>query len=271
MFKRVMTVVIGLPVVVFLVNQGGLLLVLLCAAMALLGLRELYIALSGKYKHSHIVGYVFTIGYFAVIYFFGSGYPQLVVLMIFIIVMQACLVVFFKKLTLEECIRTVYGVLYIPFLLSFVVLVREQNMGQFYVWLVFTSAFGCDTSAYATGMTLGKHKLVNTPSPNKSVEGLIGGVAGAALAGCIYGLFIVQFSGAFDGRAFVLHAAVISGITAAFCSLGDMAASAIKRHTGIKDFGNIFPGHGGVMDRIDSIVIAGPVVYVAVTILNRVV
>ena len=268
MFKRTMTVVVGLPILVFLVYIGGLPLVILCAVMALIGLRELYAALSGKHEHIHILGYVFTVGYFVAIYLFGSGYPQLVVLTLFIIVAQACLVIFFKKLTLKACIGTVYGVLYIPVLLSFIVLVREQNLGQFYVWLIFTSAFGCDTFAYVTGTTIGKRRLTGSPSPNKSFEGVIGGVLGAALVGCIYGFFVVQFSGQFDGWEFMIKAMVISAIGAVFCVVGDMAASAIKRHTGIKDFGNVFPGHGGVLDRIDSIVVAAPVVYMVTHVMS---
>ena len=263
MFKRTMTIVVGLPILIFLVYLGGLPLTLLCAAAALMGLKELYAALSGKHEPVHFVGYAFTVGYFAVMYFFGLGYVQFVALALFMILAQACLVVFFKKLTLKDCISTVYGVLYIPFLLSFIILIREQNMGQFYVWLVFTSAFGCDTFAYLTGTTIGKHKLTGTPSPGKSVEGVIGGIVGAALVGCVYGFFVARFSGQFEGYGFVLQAAVISAVGAVFCVVGDMAASAIKRHTGIKDFGNVFPGHGGVLDRIDSIVLAAPVVYMA--------
>ena len=267
MFKRTMTIVVGLPILILLVYLGGLPLVLLCALAALMGLKELYMALSGKHEPIHFVGYVFTVGYFAVMYMFGLGYAQFMALALFIIVAQVCLVVFYKKVTLKDCISMVYGVLYIPFLLSFIILVREQHLGQFYVWLIFTSAFGCDTFAYLTGTTIGRHKLTGTPSPGKSVEGVIGGIIGAALVGCIYGLFVVRFSAQFDGMGFVIKATVISAVGAAFCVLGDMAASAIKRHTGIKDFGNVFPGHGGVLDRIDSIVVVAPVVYMAAKVM----
>ncbi|MCL1787205.1 MAG: phosphatidate cytidylyltransferase [Defluviitaleaceae bacterium] len=267
MLKRTMTIVVGLPILILLVYLGGIALVLLCTIAALMGLKELYTALSGQHKPIHFVGYVFTVGYFAIIYWLGLDYAMFIALALFIIVMQACLVIFFKKLTLQDCIRTVYGVLYIPFLLSFIVLVREQNLGQFYVWLIFTSAFGCDTFAYLTGTAIGKHKLTGTPSPGKSVEGVVGGIVGAALVGCLYGFFVARFSGQFDSMAFMGKAAAISAIGAIFCVVGDMAASAIKRQTGIKDFGNVFPGHGGVLDRIDSIVLAAPVVYMATTLL----
>jgi len=270
MLKRTMTFVVGLPILIFIVYLGGLSLAILCTVMALLGLRELYTALSGKHEPIHFIGYVFTVCYFAVIYLFGSGHEQLIALTIFIIAAQTCMVIFFKKLSLKECISIVYGVLYIPFLLSFIMLVREQNLGQYYVWLIFISAFGCDTFAFITGTTIGKHKLVGSPSPSKSLEGLIGGIAGAAIVGGIYGFIVVRFfSEHFNSMVFVVQAVVICAGTAVFCAVGDMAASAIKRYTGIKDFGNVFPGHGGVLDRIDSIVIAAPIVYMAVWLLIR--
>lgn len=264
MLKRALTTVVGLPIVIFLIYWGGLPLVALIATIAVIGLRELYIALSGKSVPIHIVGYLFTIGYFAAIYFFGLWYTQLVVLALLMIVVQACMVFFFKKITLKDCIVVVYGFLYIPFLLAFIIMVRESTLGQFYVWLIFTSAFGCDTFAYLTGTTIGKHKLTGTPSPNKSFEGLIGGIVGAAVVGGIYGFFVTQFFEQFYGTGFIIHAAVISAVGAVFCVLGDMSASAIKRNTGIKDFGNLFPGHGGVVDRVDSIVLAAPVVFMIV-------
>ena len=260
MIKRTMTTVVGLPIVLFLVHVGGLALVILCAVAAVLGLRELYSAVSGGYKHIHLIGYLFSILYFLLIYCFGSGYVQLMLLTIFIIAVQSCLVIFFNKLTVKECMILVYGALYIPFLLSFVVLVRQHELGQYYVWLILTSAFGCDTFAYLTGTTIGQHKLKNTPSPSKSLEGLVGGIVGAAVVGGVYGFLISHFTSPPDG--FVINAIVISAVGAVFCVIGDMAASAIKRNTGIKDFGNLFPGHGGVLDRIDSLILAAPIVYI---------
>jgi len=256
-----MTVIIGLPLVIFVVFLGGLPLVVACTAIALVGLRELYIAICKEHKAIHGVGYLFTVGYFAIVYLFGFGYLLLITLTIFIIAAQTFMVAFFKKLTLVECISTVYGFLYIPFLLAFIVLVREHEQGLLFVWLIFTAAFACDTFAYIVGCSIGRHKLKNSPSPSKSVEGLIGGALGAALVGGLFGFFISRFTD-MAGVEFILQAIVISVIGALFCSVGDMAASAIKRNTGIKDFGNIFPGHGGVIDRIDGILFVAPVVFI---------
>ena len=264
MIKRTITVVVGLPIVLLLVYLGGLPLILFCIAMALVGLKELYMALSGKHLPIHWVGYGFAVAYFAVLHFLTYG-AVMIALTAFVIAIQVALVIFFNKLTLKDCIATVYGALYIPFLLGFIVLVRGHELGHYFVWLIFTSAFGCDTFAYLAGTTIGKHKLKGTPSPNKSVEGLFGGVIGAAGVGALYGLGVVRF-GTPDSQ-FVIQATVISAVGAVFCIFGDMAASAIKRHTGIKDFGNLFPGHGGVVDRIDSILLAAPVIFVFMTYL----
>ena len=264
MIKRLITTIIGLPLVIYIVNNGGLPLLLLCMILSLIGLRELYRAFSKADKPIHCVGYIFTVGYFAVVFVFGAGHWLLIVLTLFIVGMQTMLVVLFNRLSLEDVIVTVYGFLYVPFLLSFIVLVREHGLGQYFIWLIFTSAFGCDTFAYITGVTLGRHKLKNTPSPSKSVEGIIGGVLGAALVGWLYGFFIVRFYNPAPEINFVLFAIVVSLVGAIFCIFGDMAASAIKRRTRIKDFGTLLPGHGGVIDRADSVLVVAPIVFVAV-------
>jgi len=266
MLKRAVTGLLILVLVVTLVFFGGIPLVVFCAIAALAGLKELYTALSGKHQNIHWVGYLFTVLYFAALYVFSSGYLQLILQTIFILVVQTCLVLFFKKLTLKECITTVYGFLYIPFLLAFLIMVREHELGTRFVWLIFTSAFACDTFAYLTGVTIGKHKLKNSPSPVKSIEGLFGGVIGAAIVGGLFGFFLSRFTDLAD-TSFILQAVIISVIGAMFCIVGDMTASAIKRNTGIKDFGNIFPGHGGVVDRLDSILFTSPAVYMAMSFL----
>ncbi|MCL2364713.1 MAG: phosphatidate cytidylyltransferase [Defluviitaleaceae bacterium] len=269
--KRIFTTVIGLPLVIAIVYLGGLVLVLLCAVASVVALRELYRAFAKTDKPIHMVGYAATGAYYAAIYFFGPGYWLLISLTLFVIGVQACLVIFFKKLPLEDAVTTVYGFLYVPFLLSFIVLVREHDsLGAFYVWLIFTSSFGCDTFAYITGMTMGKRKMTGTPSPSKSWEGIIGGIVGATLVGLLFGLFVVHVMDADVGNYFPLNAAVISFIGAIFSIIGDMAASAVKRHTQIKDFGNVFPGHGGMLDRADSLIIVAPIVYLAITLLIRV-
>jgi phosphatidate cytidylyltransferase len=266
--KRTITTVVGLPLVILLVFFGGLPLLVACCFAALVALREFYLAFSKKDRLIHIIGYLATAGYFGAIFIFGAGYWLLIALTFFIITVQTCLVVFFRKLPISECISTVYGFLYVPFLLSFVVLVREHEFGAYYVWLIFIASFGCDTFAYITGSLFGKNRLKNTPSPSKSVEGLVGGVVGATLLGLAYGFAISYFAGNYDAVTHIVPiAAVISFLGAIFSIIGDLAASAVKRHCEIKDFGNVFPGHGGVMDRVDSIVTVAPIVYMVMSVM----
>ena len=269
MLKRVITTIIGLPLVIFIVHFGGWPLLLMCLAVSLVGLRELYRALSKEDKPVHFIGYIFTVGYFVVAFLFGVGHWSFISVTMFIVVVQTCLVALFKRIALEDVMATVYGFLYVPFLLSFIVLVREFTFGHIYVWLIFTSAFGCDTFAYLAGTTLGRHKLTNTPSPKKSVEGLIGGVLGAALVGWLYGFFVVRFSGN-PAPYIMVVAPLVSMVGAAFSVVGDMAASAIKRRTGIKDFGALLPGHGGVLDRADSVIVVAPFVFMMMNVLFEV-
>lgn len=258
MLKRILTGAVGLPIVIGLVYIGGLAVVAACFLLAVFGLRELYIALNKKHRPIFYIGYVFAAVYFAVLYFFGTGYLLLIVLLLFIISVHLCMVVFFNRVSLYECLSVVYGFFYVPFLMAFFVLVREHEMGQYYVWLIFTSAFGADTFAYIVGSALGKRKLKNSPSPSKSVEGLIGGVLGAAFLGFLYGLFM----------GVLLNTIIISVLGAVFSVVGDLAASAVKRRTDLKDFGNVFPGHGGVLDRIDSTLVVAPVVFVVMSVMS---
>jgi len=262
MIKRVLTVVIGLPIVILLVHLGGPAILALCGVMALLGLRELYTAFHGQDRPIHYVGYGFTVVYFAAAFFLNPGLAVLFAVTGLIIGVQLCLVLFYGELSLDECVKVVYGALYVPFLLAFVVFVRQHELGSVFVWLIFASAFGCDTFAYIVGVNFGRHKLEDSPSPKKSVEGLFGGVFGAALVGGVYAFCITRFTD-LAPEGFIPIAVFTCAFAAIFCILGDMAASAIKRQTGLKDFGGIFPGHGGVLDRIDSITLAAPVIFAA--------
>ena len=123
----------------------------------------------------------------------------------------------------------------------------------------FISSWICDTCAYLTGMAIGKHKLAPVLSPKKSIEGAIGGVVGSALVGALFAwLFLIPETGS-DAMIWVV--ALISAAGAVISQVGDLSASAIKRNHDIKDYGKIIPGHGGIMDRFDSVLFTAPVIY----------
>ena len=161
----------------------------------------------------------------------------------------------FPRFPTSKMMQVFFGVIYVGIMLSFVYLTRMSEQGLKLVWLIFIASWICDTCAYLTGMAIGKHKLTPLLSPKKSIEGAVGGVIGAALVGFIYGIIIKP-----DYSAWI--PAVICGIGAVISQFGDLTASAIKRNHDIKDYGRLIPGHGGILDRFDSVIITAPIVYI---------
>lgn len=143
--------------------------------------------------------------------------------------------------------------------LSFVYLTRECENGIYLVWLILISSWGCDTCAYVVGKLIGKKHIFPELSPHKSLEGCIGGVAGAALIGGLYAHFFVE--AAFPDQIITWTIAFICAAGAVMSMVGDLAASAIKRNHNIKDYGKLIPGHGGIMDRFDSMTVTAPMTY----------
>lgn len=165
----------------------------------------------------------------------------------------------FPKFHAGQVAFAVFGIVYVPVLMMHLYQIRELSDGLFVIPLVFLSAWGNDTCAYCVGMLIGKHKMSPKLSPKKSVEGLVGGIAGALLLGMAYGRLCGRYLPSLENG--VLACAVICSLGAVIAVIGDLAASAIKRDTGIKDYGRLIPGHGGVLDRFDSILFTAPVVY----------
>lgn len=165
----------------------------------------------------------------------------------------------FPHYTASQVMPAFFCAFYPTVLFSYVYLTRELTHGVYLVWLIFISSWICDTCAYCTGMLFGKHKLAPVLSPKKSIEGSIGGVAGSALVGALFAwIFLVP---ATQDRAVVGLVALISAIGAVISQVGDLAASAIKRNHDIKDYGKLIPGHGGIMDRFDSVLFTAPIIY----------
>lgn len=144
---------------------------------------------------------------------------------------------------------------------SFTAIVFLRDVGKYFYLLVFIGAWSSDTFAYITGRLFGKHKLIPEVSPKKTVEGSIGGIVFAGIAYVIFALVIQKF---FDPSVSPNYPVMmLAGAVAAVISqIGDLIASVIKRRFGIKDYGWIFPGHGGIMDRFDSVLLTAPVLYI---------
>lgn len=183
--------------------------------------------------------------------------PGLIVVMLLYLI---CAVFRFGKVHFRDIYTSAFITLFITLFMTMISVIY-QDTGVAGALLVFICAWITDSGAYFTGYFLGKHKLVPQLSPKKTVEGAIGGVV-TCMISCIVYLVILQFGfdAEFAPSAYV-WIAVLGGVASVFAQLGDLTASAVKRDCGVKDFGYILPGHGGVMDRFDSVVFIAPLIY----------
>ena len=150
-------------------------------------------------------------------------------------------------------------VLMFVYVLSYVYQIRTLNNGLYLAFLVFLCSWGCDTCAYCVGVLIGKHKMAPKLSPKKSIEGAVGGVLGSALLTALY-CFIFRNHMNIDATEIAILA-VIAAVAGLISMVGDLCASAIKRNYDIKDYGHLIPGHGGILDRFDSMIITAPIIY----------
>jgi phosphatidate cytidylyltransferase len=165
----------------------------------------------------------------------------------------------YPKYQAAQVMGAFFGVFYVAVMLSYVYRIRTLPNGLYLAFLVFLCSWGCDTCAYCVGKLCGKHRMSPRLSPKKSVEGAVGGVAGAALLTALYS-FIFRKNMGIDTREIALLA-LIAAIAGLISMVGDLTASAIKRNYDIKDYGNLIPGHGGILDRFDSMIITAPIIY----------
>lgn len=155
------------------------------------------------------------------------------------------------KYSLEEALSALFGVAYVTFGFCSIVLVRDLEHGGYLFWLIFIAAWLSDTGAYFAGVKLGKHKLCPEISPKKTIEGLIGGVSSCIAMFAIYGLVITV---ATKDKVANIFALILASIVLSLVSVfGDLLASYIKRRYKVKDYGRLLPGHGGLIDRFDSV------------------
>lgn len=235
------------------------------AIISLIGLFELYRVVNIEKTILGLVGYLSSIIYYIVIRFADGRYvmPTLIGMVLL------CLAVYvftFPKYETQKVLMAIFGVIYVPVLMSYLYLIRMTEDGIYTFWLIFIGSWICDTFAYLTGVTCGKHKMAPVLSPKKSVEGAIGGVLGAAIVGAIYGFIIGPNLEAVSYP--VVAFAVMCGVAGLVSMIGDLSASAIKRNYEIKDYGKLIPGHGGILDRFDSVIFIAPVIFYILSIFS---
>ena len=238
MFKtRLLSGIVLVAVALLTIISGGYVLFFTLLGISLIGMQELYKAMkvrTDQFNALEIAGYLGAVIYYVLMAADFEKYGMMGVIIAFMIFMFVY-VFNYPRFHAEQVMPAFFGVVYVAVMLSFIYLTRNLPDGKFLVWLIFLCSWGCDTCAYCVGMLIGKHKMAPVLSPKKSVEGGIGGVAGAALLGVIY-------AAATGGP--MAEYALICAVGALISMVGDLAASAIKRNQGIKDYGKLIPGHG---------------------------
>lgn len=213
-----------------------------------------------KFDCMDIIAVTGIVMYYLAMVFLKDASYQFAVVITFIVGILFVYVSQFPKVNIDRIATLVFSIIYCPVFLSFIYMTREIGEdGKWLIWLIVISSWGCDTFAYLFGIAYGKKKVFPTLSPNKSLEGCIGGVISAGILGATYGYFYV---GKITGEKYIfIFIAIICMIGALMGMAGDLVASGIKRHKGFKDYSKLIPGHGGIMDRFDSTLVTGVAVY----------
>lgn len=272
---RIISGLIGIAVLIGVLLLGKTALGIAVFAATLIGMYEFFNCMQQKgYKPVKFIGYIACLPVL-MLGLYGSfdwldkiikdlGTLNYLFLFIFAIqaVLMALIVFKHKKYNIVDASLTVMGIFYVVFMFAFIILTRNLDKGVYFIWLIFF-AWVTDTMAYFTGRAFGKRKLAPEISPKKTVAGSIGGILGCVIVTLIYG-YILKSNNSVNIELY--HYAIIGVLVAVLSQIGDLAASAIKRYAGIKDYGNIMPGHGGILDRFDSVVFIAPIIYFYLTI-----
>ena len=271
--KRTITGVIALPILaVILIFSNTIIMDIFTAIIACISMYEYFHCFKStkKANPSQYLGYIFCI-----LIAFTHFVDERLLAYIMVLIIPFSLVALFTELVLskgEKNIKdiavTMLGICYIPLMIIYLSLIRDMDLdqglnGKILIWFVLIASWGSDVFAYFIGRHFGKHKLTKI-SPNKTIEGAVAGIVGAILLGI---LFAVLCNTIWNVGINYLVIAIIMAILSAVGQIGDLAASSIKRYCEIKDFSELIPGHGGMLDRIDSIIFVLPFAFILFNIL----
>lgn len=263
LFKRIISGVIGIIALIIVLNfAGSKLFSVFVTAIALMGFHEFFTAVFKKSKR-FIKAMLLVLGaglFLSTSYFNNIGLNLMYIIITFILIIFV-FIIRYKKANFSEITYSFFGFVYIFVLLSYAVIIRSMNNGILLIWYVLISVWVNDSLAYFVGSKCGKRKLIPNISPNKTIEGALGGLLGSII------ISIIFLKNAYPHLHILVDVSIgfIIGVSA---QIGDLAASSIKRHAGIKDFGKLIPGHGGIIDRLDSILFAIPIIYYIIYILD---
>jgi len=241
---------------------GGIYLKYFVMLLALLGLYEFYKASKNcGIKPIAIVGYALCLVHFITLKS-TLDLELFFYVLIIAVFLLLCVPVIKTDYNFIDVAVTIFGYLYVAVFFSFIVLIENKIHGSYLIWLIFISSWGCDTLAYYSGKYLGKHKLIPKVSPKKTIEGSIGGLLGSVIGCTLYGYVISKYG----VNISIYNYAIIGTLGGIFGQFGDLVASSIKRYAKVKDYSNLIPGHGGILDRFDSILFVSVVIYYYITI-----
>ena len=256
MKTRIMTAAVAIPVLllVLLVANKIIAAVVWAALMAVAAYELLYS--TGLIKESRLVIYSCVMAFAVTMWsYFGAEQAYfLLMILVFMALLFSEMMRAHVKVTFDKICMCVVAGLLVPFLLSSLIRILTLKIGRYVILIPFIVAFVSDAGAYFTGFFFGKHKMAPVLSQHKTIEGALGGIAAAVVGMILYGLImsLLKF------RVNYLYAALYGFLGALAGIFGDLCFSVIKRQTGIKDYGNILPGHGGILDRFDSMMMIGP-------------
>lgn len=249
---RVLAAVLGIPLILYLTYLGGFFYFALVLLITLVSLRE-FLAMAGRGEFV-LPRWMVLVAALAVLWvqFYYPQYFAFAVILV-LLIFAFLHVIFFPRLTPWELMTVIWGIIYIAGCLSFLLLLRAREGGFLLSLLLFIGIWANDTGAYFVGSSLGKRKLAPLVSPNKTVEGAVGGIL------CTLG-FLAAYAVIFRLNLTMALAAALLVSLAGYS--GDLVISALKRHYRTKDTGAIIPGHGGFLDRFDSLIFAAPLFYI---------
>lgn len=263
--KRILTALIGIPIAAYVINYGEWLFAAMILMLTLLAWHEFYTMLQNKN-----INIYYSLGFLLNTVIAGCawlGNSQELVMVMFISTLLALvkIVTSGTKFTVTDATFSLLGISYIGVSFAHLLLLRYTDSSQYistsfgqlsagaaYLWLAFVGTWASDTFAYFVGTYLGRHKLCPMISPGKTIEGALGGLIGSVIA-------IVLLGNIF--KLSMTHSVIMGLLVGVAAPLGDLVESAIKRFAGVKDSGRILPGHGGILDRFDSILFAVPAIY----------
>ncbi len=265
MLVRIISGIIGAAVLVGILLAGELAVSIAIAVAALIALYEMYKSV-GAVKNPFI--FLWGAGMAGVLPFLKGNHDHIILaVVLYTILMLVTMLFNHEKIKVEDMAKVYCLTIYITLFISCIAYIRGMEKGNFLIWVVIIGSFASDIFAYFVGVFFGKHKLCPKISPKKTIEGSIGGIAGTALCFVIYGYVVSKY---FHCDVDYTQLVVLGVIAAAISQIGDLTASVIKRQYGIKDYGKLMPGHGGIMDRCDSLIFVAPVVYMYLTFVDKI-